>query len=591
MNAPAPTRPVAARDAPPADAATLAYCRVSTEEQGKPGLASLPDQEKRCRALAAQKQLAVDYVWVDTRPRGDPSRTEAITRWCEAHPGAPTHRKRILALRRDRIFGTTEAKFYETRLKRAWWVVECVERPRTGNALTDNIADGLEDALSERELEIKSDRAHTGMHGQAQRGASLGRAPFGYERVAVAATGTRRRLAPYEHAAKGERVTLARGSAAHVRTVQRIFALFAEGASLSAVTRALVAAQAPGPFDVYPNNRGGVTWWTPHTVKAILVNAAYVGRAVWNRRKNLGKKPDGHDLRALRPRDEWTVVENAHPALVDGATWDAAQRRFTHRAGPRVGDSPYLLTGLVRCQTCGNLVTGGGGTRPKARDPDAVRFYRDRGAVRYRDDGTVVCGDPILTASKRWLEGEVIRCVRLVAQRARRRGDLARLATSVLATRSDAERASWADLERERRTWEAKRGRLLDAVADGTIPNETAKAKLAEIEAGLAQLAQTQERGRVDLATWRAECAQLVRLTRATLLPGNFEAKLHALPPAVVRDLLRYWVADVTIDKRRRRVYVAVRRLPTPSLSQGTQARRVRARRCWRAASRPCSPG
>src|SRR2546426_3603539 len=173
--------------------------------------------------------------------------------------------------------------------------------------------------------------------------------------------------------------------------------MYADGASLSGIADKLKTSKVPGPFDVYPN-RGGITYWTPSTVRAILLNPAYIGRVVWDRRKNVGKKvnPNNPDkyivIREIRSRDEWSVKEQKCPALVDRATWDAVQQRMI-RHGPRTpGDSPYLLTGLIRCATCDNLVTGGGGSRKGAADPTKYRFYRCRGALR---GNPPVCAKPI----------------------------------------------------------------------------------------------------------------------------------------------------------------------------------------------------
>ena len=78
--------------------------------------------------------------------------------------------------------------------------------------------------------------------------------------------------------------------------------------------------------------------------------------------------PAGKPNAIFNPREAWTVVKNAHEALVDQGTFDAVQAKIqrrrrrpgqgyrTHTKGN--GDA-YLLTGLVYCQHCGRKMHGG----------------------------------------------------------------------------------------------------------------------------------------------------------------------------------------------------------------------------------------
>src|SRR5712692_3916714 len=72
---------------PPDAATTIAYVRVSTADQAQGDKASLADQERECRAFAAKRQRAVDFVWEDPGVSGrDEDRLARLTAWCEAHP-------------------------------------------------------------------------------------------------------------------------------------------------------------------------------------------------------------------------------------------------------------------------------------------------------------------------------------------------------------------------------------------------------------------------------------------------------------------------------------------------------------------------
>jgi DNA invertase Pin-like site-specific DNA recombinase len=101
------------------------------------------------------------------------------------------------------------------------------------------------------------------------------------------------------------------------------FKLRATGASIVAV-RELLDKRLPGG----PSGHG---CWMPYTVNRLLKNRAYLGEA----------------------RQGKHVNADAHPALVDVETFDAVQA-LSRRAEPRPDpQGDYLLTGLVRCASCG----------------------------------------------------------------------------------------------------------------------------------------------------------------------------------------------------------------------------------------------
>ena len=98
-----------------------------------------------------------------------------------------------------------------------------------------------------------------------------------------------------------------------------------------------------------PPSRGMLHKW--------LTNPAYGGDLVYNRRANGRFEPKRN-----RPESDWVTVKDAHPAMVDRATFDAVQAVLaTHRHyQARVRGSKYLLTGLAYCGYCGSKMYGRG---------------------------------------------------------------------------------------------------------------------------------------------------------------------------------------------------------------------------------------
>jgi site-specific DNA recombinase len=133
---------------------------------------------------------------------------------------------------------------------------------------------------------------------------------------------------------------------------------------------------APGP-------RG----WTTGTVYAILGNPKYTGHMVYGRVRNRNGR------RVTVPADQWLwSPAPAHPAIIDRATWDAAQvigaehgtsrdghELNTHRAATRT----YPYRGRVRCRDCRRRMSGLAYGRPG--EPPRVYYECPRTPARTAD--------------------------------------------------------------------------------------------------------------------------------------------------------------------------------------------------------------
>ena len=119
---------------------------------------------------------------------------------------------------------------------------------------------------------------------------------------------------------------------------RRIFDMVLQGSSILDVTKALNAEGVASP-------RGKK--WLKTTVHNVLLNEAYTGTLVWGTRAKDGAPP--------------VRVENAHPAIVSKRQFRRVNKLLGSRAPkkvhPRRSASPYLLSGLLRCETCGKAMT------------------------------------------------------------------------------------------------------------------------------------------------------------------------------------------------------------------------------------------
>jgi hypothetical protein len=131
---------------------------------------------------------------------------------------------------------------------------------------------------------------------------------------------------------------------AHREAVAALFTLRAAGRSWAALAAHMNAHAVPSPH--------GVTHWHGGSVLGIVKNPVYTGQA----------------------RSGQFTNADAHEALVDRGTWEAAQVA-RGVAGARSG-APALLSGLVRCAACRYAMKP---NRMKLRDGSTQMVYRCRG--------------------------------------------------------------------------------------------------------------------------------------------------------------------------------------------------------------------
>ncbi|KAB2937987.1 MAG: hypothetical protein F9K17_15870 [Phycisphaerae bacterium] len=109
------------------------------------------------------------------------------------------------------------------------------------------------------------------------------------------------------------------------------------------------------------------------------------------------------------PRDDWIVVENAVPAIVDRETWDRAQVMVKRRAEAKGGQGKqtnrWLLSGVLRCGGCGSAFWG---TRKrkgsiKGRKPVVTNYYTCSGRWAYGENGCAVSSHVKANALEAWV--------------------------------------------------------------------------------------------------------------------------------------------------------------------------------------------
>ncbi|WP_151076049.1 recombinase family protein [Flintibacter sp. KGMB00164] len=188
----------------------------------------------------------------------------------------------------------------------------------------------LKTFISRREYKIITKRLRRGLQMSIQEGCYVANAPYGYHKTVVDRKPT---LEIYEPEAK---------------FVRMMFQLYAQGYGCVAVARHVNALGArPHRSPEFSRN----------SVAKILRNPTYVGKIVWNQKKHIRKGAKGNPkhITIYQPRDQWTITDGLHPAIVDRELFDQVQAIMDGRYQPAKNDGTVRspLAGLVKCVNCG----------------------------------------------------------------------------------------------------------------------------------------------------------------------------------------------------------------------------------------------
>ena len=195
----------------------------------------------------------------------------------------------------------------------------------TDDTPTGKLMEAIIESVDEFYSENLAQEVSRGMREAASRGFWMGTyAPFGYRKVYVQdGVKTRPKLEPDPPADA---------------VVKRIFDMALQGKSSLDIAKALNAEGVASPKGKQ---------WLKSTVHTTLNNETYTGAVVWGVSAKDGAPP--------------VRVEKAHPALVSKRKFRQVAKLLRSRAPetvhPRRASSPYLLSGLVKCETCGKALT------------------------------------------------------------------------------------------------------------------------------------------------------------------------------------------------------------------------------------------
>ena len=299
------------------------YARVSSDRQDVD--LSVAAQLRALRDYAQRNGYLVAREYVDEAESGRIADRPQFSRMLDeaSKPEAPF--KEILVWKFSRFTRKREhaVAFKSMLRRRGVRVVSITEQ--ADDTPTGKLLEAIIESVDEFYSENLAQEVLRGMREAATRGFWMTTyAPYGYKRVYV-----------QDGPKKRPKLELNPPADAVVR---RIFDMVLQGRSILDVTKTLNAEGIPTT-----NGRK----WLKTTIHTMLDHEAYTGTLVWGAKARDGAPP--------------VRVEDAHPAIVSKRDFQKARKLLASRApkkmNPRRASSPYLLSGLVKCETCGKAMT------------------------------------------------------------------------------------------------------------------------------------------------------------------------------------------------------------------------------------------
>ena len=142
------------------------------------------------------------------------------------------------------------------------------------------------------------------------------------------------------------------------KVIRRIFSEYNAGKSPRKIAASLNKDKIPSP-------RGG--HWNASTINGnrkrrngILNNELYLGRIIYNRQMFVKDPDTGRRQSRLNPENLWVISNVPELQIIEKGAWDKAQAiklRYSSRRGNKRQTKKRLLSGLIKCGSCGGGMT------------------------------------------------------------------------------------------------------------------------------------------------------------------------------------------------------------------------------------------
>ncbi len=302
------------------------YCRVSTEDQEKEGT-SLSSQMTACLEKATELGYEVpdELVYKETYSGLAIDRPVFGTLRDKIKAGSVDA---IIAYSPDRLSRVGEDvltlfKEFKSAGAKLIFVNQQFEDSMTGKMLGFILGWASEFEAAQIKERTRRGKKTKAQNGYLPQGTGIGLYGYKWDKV------TKKRV-PIEKEAK---------------VVELIFRKIAEGHNRYEVARQLNEMGIP--------TKSG-SKWHPLTIERMVKNPAYTGITYFGKTTMEGK------CRKRLPRENWMVLNDVTPAIIEKALFDRAQLILKETKTLRRGrpQNDYLLTGHIKCGKCGSPLIG-----------------------------------------------------------------------------------------------------------------------------------------------------------------------------------------------------------------------------------------
>ena len=233
--------------------------------------------------------------------------------------------------------------------------------------------------MSRREYKTINRRLQRGREISVSEGKFVGNTPpFGYDRVKLKNS-------------KGYTLSINQDEATIVKEIFRLYTF--KNNTINSVVKQL------NDMNLKPRISNE---WTISSVKDILSNPTYIGKIVWNRRKQKKKTKNGH-LIISRPRNQdYLIYDGLHEPIINMKTWNLVQE-IRKQNTPKVKHSTQIqnpLVGLVFCEKCGKPMQ----RRPYTKSDKPATLICSNPKCDNVSSKLYIVENKVIEALKIWLE-------------------------------------------------------------------------------------------------------------------------------------------------------------------------------------------
>ncbi len=287
------------------------YVRVSTDEQRDNGY-SIDSQLRMIKEYCEKNSYDIVDVYNDAGHSGKDLMRPEMQRLLK---DIKSHKiEKIVAIKVDRLTRNNYDGFWLLNYCEEHDVkIELILEPYNVSTANGEMIFGMNLVFGQRERKEIGARTKRAMEEMALEKVHPAKAPYGYTRNSE--TG-HLEVEPIE-----------------AQVVKRIFELYKNGTTIRGISNTLNEEKA--------YLRQGK--WNSDKVYKILTNSIYIGTFAYGKTK--------------RKAQDVLYVDNYCEPIIDKNTWDITRKRLEKNKHPNYGEHIHLFTGIVKCTTCGKIMS------------------------------------------------------------------------------------------------------------------------------------------------------------------------------------------------------------------------------------------